>query len=161
MVWNCPSTDKIGELLEQFLIDNNLSCLNVGNNPAFLNGAGNSTIIDLTLANYRLAQSVSNWQVEQLLHSTDHYRVNFTVNDCPNFRIPLAETWNYRKGDWSYFTKQLELGLKHWTCSRIWSDVSIEQKLKLINALELACPKKNAVKENINSPLGGIKIFQN
>ena len=101
----------------------------------------------MTLANYRLAQRVSNWQVEQLLHSTDHYRVIFTVNNCPNFRIPPAETWNYRKGVWSYFKSQLELKLKHWTCPRIWSDVTIEQKLTLITdevnkALELSCPKK-------------------
>ena len=146
-VWNCPSTDKRGELLEQFLIDNNLSCLNVGNNPMFKNGSGDSTLIDLTLANYHLAQRVSNWQVEQLIHSTDHYRVIFTVNNCPNFRIPPAETWNYRKGVWSYFKSQLELGLKHWTCPRIWSNVTIEQKLTLITdevnkALELSCPKK-------------------
>ena len=146
-LWNCPASDKQGELLEQFLFYNNLSCLNVGNNPTFRNGSGDSTIIDLTLANYHLAQRVSNWQVEQLLHSSDHYRINFTVNDCPNFRIPPAETWNYCKGEWSYFKSQLELGLKHWTCPRIWSDVSIEQKLTLITeevnkALELACPKK-------------------
>ena len=32
-VWNCPATNKRGELLEKFLIDNNLSCCNVGNNP--------------------------------------------------------------------------------------------------------------------------------
>ena len=102
----------------------------------------------LTLANYRLAQHVSNWQVEQLLHSTDHFCVIFTVNDCPNFRIPAVKTWNYSKGEWPYFKSQLELGLKHWTCPRIWSDVSIEQKLNLITeevnkALELACPKKH------------------
>ena len=48
-------------------------------------GSGDATIIYLTLANYRLAQCLSNWQVEQLLHSTDHYRVLFTVNNCPNF----------------------------------------------------------------------------
>ena len=59
----------------------------------------------------------------------------------------MAETWNYHKGEWSYFKNQLELGFKHWTCPRIWSNVTIEQKLKQITdevnkALELACPKK-------------------
>ena len=84
--------------------------------------------------------------MEQVLHSTDHFCVLFTV-DCPNFRIEPVETWNYRKGEWSYFKSQLELGLLHWTCPRSWSDVTIEQKLSQINdevikALELACPKK-------------------
>ena len=101
----------------------------------------------MTLANYRLSQCVSNWQVEQVLHSTDHYRVLFTVNNCPNFRIEPVKTWNFRKGEWPYFKSQLELGLLHWTCPRSWSDVTIEQKLtqitdEVIKALELACPKK-------------------
>ena len=86
-VWNSPLTDKRGELLEKFLIDNDLSCGNVGNNPTFMNGSGFSTIIDLTLANFRLSQRVSNWHVEKVLHSTDNFCVLFTVNNCPNFRI--------------------------------------------------------------------------
>ena len=45
--WNCSSTDSRGELLEQFLIDNNLTCLNVGNNPTFQNGSGNTSIIQV------------------------------------------------------------------------------------------------------------------
>ena len=96
-------TNKRGELLEKIIIDNNLSCCNVGNNPTFVNGSGFSTIIDLTLANYCLSQCVSNWQVEQVLHSTDHYCVLFTVNNCPNIRIEPAKTWNFRKGQWPYF----------------------------------------------------------
>ena len=95
-----------------------------------------------------MASRVSNWKVEQLLHSTDHYRLNFTINDCPNFRTLTAETWNFKKGDWSYLKKKkLELGLKHWTCARIWTDGTIEQKLEQLTnevnkALELTCPKK-------------------
>ena len=129
-VWNCQSSDKRGELIEQFIIDNDLTCLNVGNSPTFQNGAGNTSIIDLTIANYHLASQVSNWKVEQLLHSTDHYRLNYTIKYCPNFRTQMTKTWNFKKGDWSYFKNQLELGLKHWTCARIWSDVTIEQKLE-------------------------------
>ena len=45
-VWNCPATKKRGELLEKFLIDNNLSSCNVGNIPTFVNGSGYSMIID-------------------------------------------------------------------------------------------------------------------
>ena len=146
-VWNSPLTDKRGELLEFFKIDNNLSCCNVGNNPTFVSGSGFSTIIDLTLANYRLSQRVSNWHVEQVLHSTDHFRIRFNISNCSNFRIEPVETWNYRKGAWSYFKSQLELGLLHWTCPRSWTDVTIEQKIKQINdevmkALDLSCPKK-------------------
>ena len=146
-VWNCPSTDNRGDLVNKLLIDNNLTCCNIGNNPTFISGAGNSSIIDLTITNFRLSQRVRNWHVEQVLHSTDHFRIRFNISDCYNFRIAPVETWNYRKGAWLYFKSQLERGLMHWTCPRSWTDASIELKIKQLNdevmkALDLSCPKK-------------------
>ena len=82
-VWNSPSTDKRGELLNKIFIDNNLSCCNVGNNPTFVSGSGFPSIIDLTLANFRLSQRVSNWHVKQVLHSTDHFRICFNNLELP------------------------------------------------------------------------------
>ena len=35
-VWNCPRSNNRGEFIEKFLIENNLTCLNVGNNPTIL-----------------------------------------------------------------------------------------------------------------------------
>ena len=146
-VWNSPSTDNRGDMVNKFLIDNNLSCCNIGNNPTFISGAGNSSIIDLTLANFRLSQRIRNWHVEKVLHSTDHFRIRYNISNCYNFRIAPVETWNYRKGAWLYFKSQLERGLMHWTCPRSWTDASIELKIKQLNdevmkALELSCPKK-------------------
>ena len=51
-VWNCPSTNRHGELVEDFLITNNLQCVNVGNRPTFRHGSGWTSIIDITFANY-------------------------------------------------------------------------------------------------------------
>ena len=34
-VWNCTNTNNLGEFIEDFLIENNLTCLNVGNNSTF------------------------------------------------------------------------------------------------------------------------------
>ena len=146
-VWNSPATDNRGDLVNKFLIDNNLTCCNIGNNPTFISGSGFSSIIDLTLTNFRLSQHVRNWHVEQVLHSTDHFRICFNISECFNFRIAPVETWNYRKGAWLHFKSQLELGLMHWTCPRSWTDATIEQKIKQINdevmkALDLSCPKK-------------------
>ena len=67
-VWNCPRTDRRGELVEDFLISNNLQCVNVGNHPTFHNYSGNSSIIDITFANYCLATSIYNWKVDNDLH---------------------------------------------------------------------------------------------
>ncbi len=148
-VWNCSSTDNRGDMVNTFLIDNNLSCCNIGNNPTFENGAGDTSIIDLTIANYRLSQRIRNWQVENVLHSTDHFRIRYEISNCFNFRIAPVETWNYRNGDWSNFKSLLERGLLNWTCPRSWNDVSIEAKIKQFNdevlkALEISCPKKRS-----------------
>ena len=55
-IWNCPKTDHRGELVEDFLITNNLQCVNVGNRPTFCSGAGSTSIID---HNVRELQSCS------------------------------------------------------------------------------------------------------
>ena len=146
-VWNCSFTDNRGDMVNNFLIDNNLSCCNIGNNPTFENGAGDTSIIDLTIANYRLSQRIRKWQVEKVLHSTDHFRIRYDISDCFNFRIAPVQTWNYRNGEWSYFKSLLERGLLNWTCPRSWTDASIEAKIKQFNnevlkALEISCPKK-------------------
>ena len=150
-VWNCSLTDNRGDMVNKFLIDNNLSCCNIGNNPTFENGSGDTSIIDLTIANYWLSQRIRNWQVEKVLHSTDHFRIRYDISNCFNFRIAPVQTWNYRKGAWSYFKSLLERGLLNWTCPRSWTDASIEAKIKqfndeVMNALDISCPKKTLQK---------------
>ena len=148
-VWNCTDTDNQSEFIEDFLIENNLACLNVGNNWTFESACGFKSIIDITLANYRLATKISEWRVENHLQVYVHYIITFTINDCINFRAEETLDWNYKKGDWNIFKKVLDEGLKNWTSSRIWSDVTIESKLEyflneLNKALVIACPKKRS-----------------
>ena len=38
--------------------------------------------------------------------------------------------WNYKKGDWNVFKMLLDDGIRNWTGSRIWSDVTIEYNLE-------------------------------
>ena len=128
-VWNCPSTNKHGELVEDFLITNNLKCLNIGNNPTFRNTQGHTSIIDITVANYRLATSICNWKVENHLHLSDHFRISFSINNSSNFRDADILDWNYKKGDWGLFKKELDLGLLKWSNAKYWSAKTIEAKL--------------------------------
>ena len=72
-VWNCTETDKWGEFIEDFVIENYLACLNVGNNWTFESACGFKSIIDVTLANYRLASKISDWRVENHLQVSDHF----------------------------------------------------------------------------------------
>ena len=128
-VWNCPCTDKHGEFVEDFLITNNLKCLNIGNNPTFKNAQGFTSIIDITVANYRLATSICNWKVENYLQVSDHFRISFSINNSSNFRDVDILDWNYKKGDWGLFKRELDLGLVKWSNAKYWSTKSIEAKL--------------------------------
>ena len=65
-LWNCVNTNSRGEFVEDFIIQNNLQCLNVGNNWTFQGPMGKS-IIDVTISNYSLATKISNWKVENHL----------------------------------------------------------------------------------------------
>ena len=128
-VWNCTYTDNLGEFIKYFLIKNNLTCLKVGTNPTFESAQGFKTIIDITLANFRLATKISNWRVENHLQVYDHYRITFTINNCNNFRAEETLDWNFKKGDWIAFRKVLDNGLKFWSGTRIWSERTIKSKL--------------------------------
>ena len=55
--------------------------------------------------------------------------------------------WNYKKGDWVLFKKELDQGLKKWSNARHWSSIKIENKIEqflneLNNALLKLVPKK-------------------
>ena len=92
-VWNCSSTDNRGDMVNKFLIDNNLSCCNIGNNPTFENGSGDTSIIDLTIANYRLSQRIRNWQVEKVLHSTDHFRIRYDISGMSEITVVISSRY--------------------------------------------------------------------
>ena len=121
--------DRRGELVKDFLISNNLQCVNVGNRSTFRNGAGNTSIIDITIANYSLATSIYNWKVGNDLHIMDHYRISFSINNSTNCRIADVSDWNYSKGNWDLFNKEFDRGLLKLSNVRYWTATSIEAKL--------------------------------
>ena len=128
-VWNCPRTDRRGELVEDFLITNNLQCVNVGNRPTFRSGAGRTSIIDITFANYSLATSIYDWKVDSDLHISDHYRILFSINNSSTFRLNDASDWNFKRGNWNLFQIELNRKMSSWINARYWNATSIEEKL--------------------------------
>ena len=162
-VWNCPKTDRRGELVEDFLITNNLQCVNVGNIPTFCSGAGRTSIINITFANYSLATSIYNWKVDSNLHISDHYRISFSINNSSNFRINDASDWNFHKGNWNLFQLELERKMSKWCNARYWTATSIEEKFNdFLNILTATLTKtipRKFLKENTNIHHGGMKIL--
>ena len=133
--------------MEDFLITNNLQCVNVGNRPTFRSGAGRTSIIDITFVNYSLASNIYDWKVDNDLHISDHYRVCFSINNPTTFRLNDASDWNYKRGNWKLFQIELERRMSSWINTRYWNATSIEEKLNdflnILNAtLVKTIPKK-------------------
>ena len=141
-VWNCPRTDRRSEPVEDFLITNNLQCVNVGNRPTFRSGAGCTSIINITFANYNLATSIYDWKVDSDLHISDHYRISFSINNSSTFRINDASDWNYKKGNWNLFQIELDRKMSSWINARYWTATCIEEKLNyFLNILNATITK--------------------
>ena len=128
-VWNCPWTNRRGEFVEDFLISNNLQCVNVGNRPTFRSGAGRTSIIDITFANYSLATSIYDWKVDSDLHISDHYRISYSINNSSTSRLNVASDWNFKRGNWNLFRIELNRKMSSWINARYWNATSIEEKL--------------------------------
>ena len=81
------------------------------NRPTFRSGAGHTSIMNITVANYRLSTDIFNWKVENELHIMDHFRILFSINNYTNFRIADVSVWNYHKGNWGLFKRELDHSL--------------------------------------------------
>ena len=127
-VWNCSSTNRRGELVEDFLITNNLQCVNVGNRLTFRHAMGWTSIIDITFADYSLASNIFNWKVDTDLHMSDHFRICFTINNSNTCRLIDVTDWDYKRGNWQLFKIELDRKMSRWCNARYWNANSIEEK---------------------------------
>ena len=115
--------------MEDFLISNNLQCVNVGNQPTFRSGADRTSFIDITFANYSLVTSIYDWKVDRDLHISDHYRISYSINNSSTSRLNVASEWNFKRGNWNLFRIELDRKMSSWINARYWNATSIEDKL--------------------------------
>ena len=162
-VWNCPRTNRRGEFVEDFLISNNLQCVNVGNRPTFRSGAGRTSIIDITFANYSLATSIYDWKVDSDLHISDHYRISYSINNSSTSRLNVASDWNFKRGNWNLFRIELDRKMSSWINARYWNATSIEEKLNdflnILNATLVKTIPRKIFKRKYKYPRGGTQIL--
>ncbi len=105
-IWGESATNKRGEALEDWLIDNDLYVLNKGNVPTFAPDESRKTIIDITITNKWARPSVGDWSVSlDKVVLSDHRLVQFNMQ----LQIQLTELKirPYKTVDWSIFTRSL------------------------------------------------------
>ena len=128
-LWNSSTTNRRGELVEDFIITNNLQCVNVGNRPTFRHAMGWTSIIDITVADYSLASNIFNWKVDTDLHISDHFRISYSINNPNTCRLTDVTDWDFKRGNWQLFKTELDRKLSRWCNARYWNANSIEEKL--------------------------------
>lgn len=74
--WGCPKNDKRGDILMDMINSIGLVICNKGNEATFRKG----TIIDLTIATPRTAQSMPKWEVLDRESLSDHHYILFETN---------------------------------------------------------------------------------
>ena len=108
-LWGCDVTNRNGEVLEEFMDNETLVCLNDGRGTRVNVRTGALSALDLTCVSSTLA-GLSEWDI--LEHSTigsDHFplickiavEVNREVNWCPG-------KWHWKEADWELLNEVCE-----------------------------------------------------
>jgi len=146
-LWGCTSNNRRGDMVEEFIFENNLSVENVGNTYTFDSPIGKS-IIDITLTNERASQVISKWHVDKSESFSDHKYVQFTFKEVIDNKVYYR---NLKRTDWQTFQMLL------WnvpTPANIDAVEDLEREAKRLvfeinSALEVSCPMKP---NNTNKP---------
>ena len=105
--WGSPidNTDTRGNILYEFIEQNSLVLLNMGD-PTYLTSNGNYTHIDITICSPELA-SIFNWQTHHDPMNSDHFPIIIStqIENSSNF----SPRWNIRKANWTKYRQQLDL----------------------------------------------------
>lgn len=76
--WGEKTTDRRGHLIEEWLAKNDFYTANIGNTPTFQRNNSES-IIDITIADIKHSNWVTNWRVMEEESLSDHAYITFTL----------------------------------------------------------------------------------
>jgi ribonuclease HI len=77
--WGSNDNNARGKSLYDYIINKNLSILNKGNKPTFINSRS-QTLIDITLSTTKISKFIHNWQVSDEVSMSDHCWLKFDIN---------------------------------------------------------------------------------
>ena len=108
-VWGDRTTNKRGEILFEFVLQNNLEILNdplAG--PTYIKYANdriNSSNIDLTLVNQKAFQHKIKWSFDNRKFNTEHLPITIMIqkNNRIEYHYEQTKKINYRDTDWGEF----------------------------------------------------------
>ena len=105
-LWGDSVQNNNGGIVERLLTNRNISILNK-NKPTHYHIQTNSySHVDLSICSSDIVTEFS-WEVDDCLHSSDHFPITVAVNDYTPFtHVPK---FNYKKADWNLFKRMLNI----------------------------------------------------
>ena len=104
VLWCSKDTNTRGAHILDFILSNNLSLLNMGNEPTFINSV-RSEVLDLTLASSFMQHKITDWHVLDEPTFSDHRCIHFKISSTPaaklKFRNPKKTNWDLYKSSLS------------------------------------------------------------
>jgi len=140
-LWGCEDNNQRGDMIEDFIFENNLNIENVGNTYTFQSPVGKS-IIDLTITNVKASQVITDWHVDESESFSDHKYIIMKFKDLIVDKVYYR---NLKKTDWQTFQMML------WnvpTAAKIPDTIEELERdarrleLEIKSALEVACPMR-------------------
>ena len=127
-MWGCTDNNTRGETLEEILFQHNLAILNEGSSPTFVNHlTTEGTRPDITICSPAMTPRANNWRIESTVVGSDHSLILFDLNMGPEL---LVKRRDFRKGDWTKFSKLLDK--KTCPTSTTWSTDDLERETEVL-----------------------------
>lgn len=101
VLWGSPGTDPRGRLVEEFLENNNIVCLNDGFGT-HLNHDGNVSHLDLALGKGRIP-GLADFEILKDSWGSDHYPVVVTLLCAGTTVTRISKGFNFRKANWELY----------------------------------------------------------
>ncbi len=150
-LWGSKNTDYNGEVIEQFMDDRSLVCLNTGEGTRYNLTENTVSSIDLTLISNGMAE-LCEWKVNsENTVGSDHFPIICKINVNSNPECFLQKKWMYEKADWNSFSKHCETN----------KDIVVEDSVEtfcdsitklIMEAATLFIPQRIAGQKNKNIP---------
>ena len=146
-LWGSNSTNKRGEILEEWILTNGFFVANVGSDPTF-NGATGKSCVDITIVSENI--QIKKWCLRPEAQFTDHIPINFEI---PKTMSKVIQSRSFANANWYQFRQtlhKLDRVPRHdlWSVDRL--NAAVDQfEEKIITALDVVAPLRR-VKIRLN-----------
>lgn len=107
--WGMTYTDHRGQIMTEWIAENNLIVANKGDRPTFQR-LNCSSILDLTIVTEDVNRNIRHWEVSEAESLSDHNFIIFEVTDTKQFPQILSRSrlgWQLRKLDKQKFEQEV------------------------------------------------------